>query len=1481
MPDTAALTRIDETIQALPLSFETNQGQAEKHVRFVARGRGNTLLLSSAEMVLVLPEKSPQARLQNQRTIDAGEGFCAPFGRFRGRTARTRGPSPRAGKMSMVRVRLEGANPNPEAAGMGGLPGKVNYFIGNDPRKWHSNISTYRGVKYSNVYPGIDLVYYGNQRQLEHDFIVAPGADPTKILYAFQGTDELKVDGNGDLVIDDFDRGVRFRKPLIYQEDDGKRHDISGGYELAGRHQVRFRIGMYDKTTALIIDPVFVYSSCLGGSGDEDRASSSEIKRADIAVDAEGNAYVTGNTDSIDFPMVSPLQGAPAGTACPPPGDYSRPRCIDAFVLKLSPSGSLIYSTYLGGSSLERGFGIAVDGSGSAYVAGRTQSTNFPTVNPLQKMLRGTEDAFVSKLAPDGSALVYSTYLGGSSSDDAVSIAVDSSGSAFIVGETQSTDFPTVNPFQRVFGGMLDVYVAKLSPDGSALVFSTYLGGSGPDDTEDVAVDSAGNAYVTGTTASTDFPTLNALQPTLKNFDAFVSKFNATGSMVYSTYLGGSGNEAGTSLAVDDTGSVYVAGITLSADFPVANALKASAGDTFFKSANGGDSWVANSAAPNAIKSLAMDPAVPSTIYAGTSQGVFKSTNGGQTWSSVNIGLSASTVYGLAVGPKNPSTLYAGVFGAGVFKSNNSGETWNSVNSGLENKDILALAVSPSDPSTIYVGCNYSSRTNSAGVYRSANGGETWAYVGTGLEDAYGIYALAIDPDQPETVYAGGNGTYKTTNGGQTWIRSSLDSSPLVLVIDPSNTNNVFAGTYEGFSKSTDAGTTWAASNAGLRKQYVQCLALSSTIPSTIYAGTSEGVYKSEDVGVTWRSVGAIMAKRDIKALVVDPANPSTLYAGSPVGMKIFLSKLNPAGSSLVYSTYLGGSADDTPHGIAVDSAGNVYLTGTTVSADFPVLNAMQESRGGWRDGFLMKLQASGGALAYSTFLGGSGNDWSYGIALDSVRNVYLTGVTGGAADFPAVFPFQETQHDSDAFVMKISDSSPAYTIRELGGAAWQTSAKVESMATGYARIQPNIGQASPSGVAIFGFRQNGALVTEAGVPASPLIRSGRTHAEVSGPVSTGFAIANPNSDPAVVSFFFTDANGNDFGHGTTTVSAGGQIARFLHELPFAGGNPIHGTFSFSSSRPISVIALRGYVNERSEFLLTTLPVSEMSSAASDPVVFPHFADGGGWFTQLVLINPTDEPMNGSAEFYAATGEPGTVTIDDLTDHKFNWSIPQRSSRVLRTSGSSAATLAGWVLVTPGTDSKAPSGLAIFSYMNLGVTVAEAGAPAAGTGSAFRMYVEASGGEGSIQTGIAVANPSTSPAPLTFELSTLSGTGTGHVGTSTVPAKGQIALFLKQIPGFESLPSPFRGVLRVSTKSTAAKVSVIGLRGRYNERHDFLITTTPPSNEATPASVAELIFPHFVRGGGYTTQFVLFSGSAGQSSSGVLRFYSQAGQALP
>ena len=316
---------------------------------------------------------------------------------------------------------------------------------------------------------------------------------------------------------------------------------------------------------------------------------------------------------------------------------------------------------------------------------------------------------------------------------------------------------------------------------------------------------------------------------------------------------------------------------------------------------------------------------------------------------------------------------------------------------------------------------------------------------------------------------------------------------------------------------------------------------------------------------------------------------------------------------------------------------------------------------------------------------------------------------------------------------------------------------------------------------------------------------------------------------------------------------------------------------------PIAVIALRGLTNERGEFLITTLPVVDLNAAAGPgPLVFPHFSDGGGWTTQIVLVNSGDSVLTGTVQFVDRSGQAATVGVNNQSNTSFAYSIPARSSQKLPTSGTATSIRTGSVRVVPAANTSVPSGLAIFSFRNGATTVAEAGVPAVPAGTAFRLYAEASGdfshsAAGSIQTGLAVANTSTNAATVTLELSKLDGSSTGLTGMLSVPANGQVAIFLNQITGFGSLQIPFQGVLRVSSP---ASISVAGLRGRYNERSDFLITTTPPVNEATAPSPAALFFPQISDSGGYTTQFILFSGQPGQSSSGTMQLFSQSGGAL-
>jgi len=553
----AGVTATQAAYGHLPLSFEPNQGQAGPDgaaVRFLSHGPGYTLFLTGTDATLTLRQPRPHHRSAHAHGHD-----------LLGTDALTQ-TAPVS--ESVVRLRYEGANPHPQVVGEDQLPGMVNYFIGNDPSQYHTDIPTYARVAYKSVYPGVDLVYYGKQGQLEYDWQVAPGADPSAVAFKVDGAQGLSLDGHGNLLLQTGVGRLEQRAPLVYQEINGQRHAVAAEYTVDGAaNTVRFAIGAYDTSKPLVIDPVLSYSTYLGGSGVD--------KGFDIKVDAAGNAYVTGKTGSSTFVTTpNPLQGADAGG-------------IDAFVTKLNASGTVVlYSTYLGGNGTDDGNAIAVDAAGDAYVAGGTESLTFPIVNGVQATCGGCRtnstatDAFMAELNPSGSALQYSTYLGGTqgsggySSSQANGIALDGSGKVYLTGWTEATNFLSKNAFQSVYGGGSDdIFVTKIDPTaaGSAsLLYSTYLGGNGDDEGNPIAVDGSGNAYVTGETSSTNFPTVSPLQASYGgSYDAFVVKVSAgSNTLAYSTYLGGSGTDDGVGIAVDVAGNAIITGLTASTDFP-------------------------------------------------------------------------------------------------------------------------------------------------------------------------------------------------------------------------------------------------------------------------------------------------------------------------------------------------------------------------------------------------------------------------------------------------------------------------------------------------------------------------------------------------------------------------------------------------------------------------------------------------------------------------------------------------------------------------------------------------------------------------------------------------------------------------------------------------------------------------------------------------------------------------------------------------
>ncbi|MCX5889873.1 MAG: SBBP repeat-containing protein [Deltaproteobacteria bacterium] len=573
--------RIQENYARLPLSFIANRGQAPAQVKYYSQGGPQTFTFTPEGIYLYLRK---------------GKGT--------------------AGAGAVIRLTPLGLRRGAELTALEPQEGKVHYFLGNDPKKWHTNLPTYRAVLYREAYPGIDLKFYGTGRQMEYDIIVKPGADPGRVQFQYSGIKKLALTATGDLAITLPDGGELIqKKPLIYQEIAGRRLSRDGRFQVArvaGHWRYGFQVASYDRTHPLIIDPVLVYSTFLGGAN-QDAGNA-------IAVDQEGNAYVTGVTQSADFPSkpLSALLGPE-----------------DAFVTKINAAGTgLVFSLFLGGNGHDGGTGIAVDSAQNIWVTGYTDSANFPLQNAFQGTFGGGgRDAFVTKIKADGSGLLYSTYLGGSGYDLAHGIALDAAGNAYITGETASANFPIYNWLSgtSTYKGEQDCFMAKFSPGqgDNGLTFSSYLGGEGmktgygvavdkdnnayvaggtlifgpdllPPSSQafvtkltntsgsppavaytktlaggtalGIAVDKSGSAYVTGSTSSSYFPTKNPIYGYVAGTEAFVSKINPAGTdLVYSTYLPGWFTERGNGIAVDRFGNAYITGKTDSGNFPVKN----------------------------------------------------------------------------------------------------------------------------------------------------------------------------------------------------------------------------------------------------------------------------------------------------------------------------------------------------------------------------------------------------------------------------------------------------------------------------------------------------------------------------------------------------------------------------------------------------------------------------------------------------------------------------------------------------------------------------------------------------------------------------------------------------------------------------------------------------------------------------------------------------------------------------------------------
>ncbi len=587
-------------LEHLPLYFIPNQGQVSREALFYAKATNYTLWLTAESLIF--------------------DGIRKSGGRLgAGETTRVRESGRDISKLTFLQ-----ASQKPEVIPLEPAEYAVNYFPGREESEWKTAIPTSKAVLYKGLYPNIDLKIYGVEGQVEYDYLIKPGGRVSDIRFEYTEVLKTTVDAGGNLLVETEFGELRHARPRCYQRLDGKRIEVAGRFKKIADNVYGLEVPEYDLDADLTIDPSVIYSTYLGGADFRDNAHS-------IAVDTQGAAYVTGWTASADFPLKKPFQNKIKGqtdvfiSKIMPLGkqlvystflggsdfDYAYSIAVDkdgaayvtgttyslndfplknpyqsvfggawadAFVSKITPSGSrLVFSTYLGGSGHDYGWGIAVDANLAAYVTGETASPNFPLMNPIQAVHGGYRDAFVTKLSPAGNTLLSSTYLGGSDNDNGYAIALDSSQAAYITGNSWSANFPVQNALSGTYRGHGDAVIAKINPAGNALVYSTYFGGTGEEEGKGIALDASGAAYITGWTSSKDLPLKNACQKTYGGGleDAFAAKISATGKgLLFSTYVGGSDMDYSHSIAANSVGNAHIAGHTFSLNFPIKNSLK-------------------------------------------------------------------------------------------------------------------------------------------------------------------------------------------------------------------------------------------------------------------------------------------------------------------------------------------------------------------------------------------------------------------------------------------------------------------------------------------------------------------------------------------------------------------------------------------------------------------------------------------------------------------------------------------------------------------------------------------------------------------------------------------------------------------------------------------------------------------------------------------------------------------------------------------
>ncbi|MGD0359298.1 MAG: SBBP repeat-containing protein [Bryobacteraceae bacterium] len=1003
----AGTGRVPEEVKAqalvnygkLPLSFEENRGQADARVKFVSHGSDYSILLAPSEVFLNLQRVG------------------------------------KAGHPSTIRMSFPGAQSSPAMAGAERQSAISSYFVGNNPAKWVTGAPNFSRVHYRQLYPGVDLAFYGNQGQLEYDFVVAPGANPKNVQLQFDGVDSLRLDRDGSLVLSAANGEIRQHKPIVYQPGAGGREVVEGRYVIQSHNRVTFEVARYDSRKPLIIDPVLTFGTYLGSPGDDLfglSAAASTATYPAVAVDPQGNVYVAG------------FNGGSAGTFTGNPTILTANQGgggAKVFVVKMNSTGSgLLYSVVFGGSLTDIAGGIAVDAGGNAYVTGSTNSADFPTTaGAPQTVLNPTTNAFVAKVNAAGSALVYSTYLGGSGNFGGNGIALDPSGNAYITGTASAsggTPFPLVNPLSSTpssgfltelnsggtafsystylsagigYGIAVDTngnayvtgssgarlapspaqgYVLKVDTGGTVVGYGpVYLGNSGPSLQTigfGIALDTQNDAYVTGMTNDPNFPQISSAAQSRYGgglTDGFALKLNPTGGLVYGTYIGGLGTnflpERGSGIGVDQQGNAYVSGTTECIGFPLANQIAGAR--------NGGTE----------------------VLMRGTLSGT------GSTWSPTSLAGNFDQVTALAFDPSG--NLYAGTSavnaaGGGVYKLASGGSTWSSASSGITSSTIDSIAVDPNTPSTVYA-------AGSGHLYQSTNGGGSWTQLSQPVGTAA---AIAVAKSSPSTVYVGSSaGLIYSTNAGSSWNTPAVAPGPAgvnALVVDPQTATTAYAGTPSGVYQTVNGGKNWTAAPNGLPTGLggvVTSMAVGiNGSTETFYAATPNGLFYTTNAGASWtKAVVGGIASTPLLVAVDSADNVYVAFAGAAVATATNGGTQPGNWSGLTYS----GLTQNQVLSLAVPPAGS----GTAYAGMVAATTA-----------FLTEISPTGQSFLSSTCIGGTDNNLGQNIAVTPGGAVYVSGATL-ATNFPtSPGAIQKTNAGiSNAFVVGAAGSGAGFTV--------------------------------------------------------------------------------------------------------------------------------------------------------------------------------------------------------------------------------------------------------------------------------------------------------------------------------------------------------------------------------------------------------------------------------------------------------------------